>query len=116
MDKNKNPENNSKDNTENNPEDLDYNPEVTMEDVNNLVDRIIEQNDDEQGDDEQLKNRDEKVDFTGKDLDIPGRNLPKDKTKKNFKDEENQLYSQGSGQNDHLEDYENHKQNKNNNQ
>lgn len=48
-------------------------------------------------------NREEKVDFEGKDLDIPGRELPEDQTKKTLKDEENQLYSQGGLENDNLE-------------
>jgi hypothetical protein len=58
------------------------------------------------GDDLQLDdaNRQEPVDFEGKDLDIPGRTLPEDRSKKKFKDEENQLYSQGGPGNDHLEE------------
>ncbi|MDO1500584.1 hypothetical protein Q2T40_10625 [Winogradskyella maritima] len=85
-----------------------YNPEVTMDDVNDLGDRIINQKEDGQGDDSQLQNRVHDVDFTGKDLDVPGRDLPKNRTAQQLKDEENQLYSQGSGHNDHLEDAENH--------
>lgn len=48
----------------------------------------------EGGDDTQLDKREKPVDFTGNDLDIPGRTLPKDQTKKQLKDEENQLYSE----------------------
>lgn len=49
-------------------------------------------------------NREEPVDFEGKDLDIPGRVLPEDQSKKRLKDEENQLYSQGGPGNDNLEE------------
>ncbi len=99
---------NDKNKPKKNSEDLEYDPEVTMDDVTELMDRIIEQKEDEQGDDEQLKNRTKEVDFTGKDLDVPGRDLPKNRNKTNLKDEENQIYSQGSGHNDHLEDSDNH--------
>ncbi|MBJ7882852.1 hypothetical protein [Gelidibacter salicanalis] len=60
------------------------------------------------GDDSQLNetNRSAPVDFEGKDLDIPGRTLPEDRSKKTLKDEENQLYSQGGPENDHLEETE----------
>lgn len=45
------------------------------------------------GDDIQLNknHRSHPVDFEGKDLDIPGRSLPEDRSKKELKDEENQL-------------------------
>lgn len=56
------------------------------------------------GDDRQLEERSEPVDFEGKDLDIPGRTLPEDRTKKKFKDEENQLYSQGGPGNENLDE------------
>ncbi len=58
------------------------------------------------GDDIQLdkNHRSHPVDFEGKDLDIPGRSLPEDRSKKELKDEENQLYSQGGPDNDKLEE------------
>lgn len=56
------------------------------------------------GDDQQLIDREQPVDFEGKDLDIPGRTLPEDRTKKKFKDEENQLYSQGGPGNEELDE------------
>jgi len=58
------------------------------------------------GDDIQLNknHRSHPVDFEGKDLDIPGRSLPEDRSKKELKDEENQLYSQGGLDNDKLEE------------
>ncbi len=57
----------------------------------------------EGGDDDQLRNRTRPVDFQGKDLDIPGRTLPKNKDRNSLKDEENQLYSQGGSENEDLE-------------
>ena len=58
------------------------------------------------GDDSQLdkNHRSHPVDFEGKDLDIPGRTLPEDRSRKDLKDEENQLYSQGGPDNDALEE------------
>ncbi len=55
------------------------------------------------GEDAALVDRDEKVDFEGKDLDVPGRTLPEDKKTKSLKDEENQIYSQGGEDNENLE-------------
>ena len=62
------------------------------------------------GDDIQLNknHRSHPVDFEGKDLDIPGRSLPEDRSKKELKDEENQLYSQGGPDNDKLEENGSH--------
>ncbi len=84
-----------------------YNPEITSDNKDALGERIVEQKKNLQGDDAQLLNRAKKVDFTGKDLDVPGRDVPSIK-KGTLKDEENELYSQGSGHNDHLEDAPNH--------
>lgn len=56
------------------------------------------------GDDQQLIDRSEPIDFEGEDLDVPGRTLPEDRSKKKLKDEENQLYSQGGPDNDGLEE------------
>src|SRR5690554_2856142 len=58
------------------------------------------------GDDLQLdkNHRSHPVDFEGKDLNVPGRSLPEDRSKKELKDEENQLYSQGGPDNDKLEE------------
>ncbi|WP_431134242.1 hypothetical protein [Psychroserpens mesophilus] len=76
-----------------------YNPEITKDDKTALGDKKGHLKT-ELSDDTLLKNRENKVDFTGKDLDIPGRNK---NTKKKLKDEENQLYSQGSDDNEDLE-------------
>lgn len=82
--------------------DLDYNPEITKEDLKKLGDKQGHLKT-ETSDDDLLKNRNKPVDFTGKDLDVPGRKLPKDSIHKKLKDEENQLYSQGSESNENLE-------------
>lgn len=86
-----------------------YNANVTKEDLRKLGKRKVDQRRDHKGGDIQLENRTKPVDFTGKNLDVPDRtNSSKRATK--IKDEENQLYSQGSGHNDHLEDADNHEQ------
>ncbi len=79
-----------------------YNSEITKEDLRTLGDKEGNLKND-LNEDEYLKERKKKVDFTGKDLDIPGRSLPKNKTKKVLKDEENQMYSLGSDDNENLE-------------
>lgn len=69
-----------------------------------IKDDVIEtqHNLDKLGDDAQLVNRNRTIDFAGEDLDIPGRKkLPSQNIL--LKDEENQVYSQGSTHNDHLE-------------
>ena len=68
-----------------------YNSNVTKEDVQALKERP------------DLKNRKDKTDFTGKNLDIPGRKLPKEKNNKTLKDEENTIYAKGSSSNENLE-------------
>jgi hypothetical protein len=78
-----------------------YNSEITKEDLRTLGDKEGNLKND-LNEDEYLKERKKKVDFTGKDLDIPGRSLPKNKTKKVLKDEENQMYSLGSDDNENL--------------
>jgi hypothetical protein len=55
------------------------------------------------GDDRVFDERRREVDFSGKELDVPGRDLPGDKKPENVKDEENQLYSQGGDENENLE-------------
>jgi len=72
------------------------NPEITKKTQHNLHDNRNLRSDG--GDDEQLKNRTRPVDFEGKDLDVPGRTLPEDRTKKQLKDEENQLYSESDSE------------------
>jgi hypothetical protein len=55
------------------------------------------------GDDEQLLDRVDPVDFDGTGLDIPGRNLDDDQEDRGNEDEENNHYSLGSDDNDQLE-------------
>lgn len=85
-------------------EKLPYNPEITEEDKEKLGD-VAQNLRNDSGDDLLLKNRKKKIDFTGKDLDIPGSQENKKKRKKagKLKDEENELYSQGSEENENLE-------------
>lgn len=78
------------------------NPEINKKTQHNLEDDQNLRSDG--GDDEQLKHRKNPVDFEGKDLDVPGRALPENRTKKQLKDEENQLYSQGGPGNEDLEE------------
>ncbi|NNE31218.1 MAG: hypothetical protein HKN40_02490 [Winogradskyella sp.] len=84
-----------------------YNSDITKEDLNALGNKKNTPRDDYKGDDKQLQNRERPVDFTGKNLDVPNRDIA-NTNKKTLKDEENELYSQGSGHNDHLEDSDNH--------
>ena len=80
-----------------------YNSEITKEDLNALGEKQRNQRKDN-GDDQKLENRENSVDFTGKELDIPGRNLTENATVSKLKDEENQLYSQGGDTKSNLED------------
>lgn len=79
-----------------------YNPEITKDDLQALG-RKTKHSRSDGGDDRKLKNRNINIDFSGEDLDVPGRDLSKETTKKTLKDEENQLYSQGSAENEDLE-------------
>ena len=88
---------------EKNKKDLKYNPEITKHDLDILGEKNQNLRTDG-GDDQQLIDRSEEVDFEGEDLDVPGRTLPEDRSKKKLKDEENQLYSQGGPDNDGLEE------------
>lgn len=79
-----------------------YNSDITKDDLQALGDKSKNLRTDG-GDDRMLNERKKDIDFEGKDLDIPGRNLPENKTSKTLKDEENQLYSQGGSGNEDLE-------------
>ncbi|WP_291960776.1 hypothetical protein [Maribacter sp.] len=79
-----------------------YNPDITNEDLQALGEKVKNIRTDN-GDDSQLNSRDQKVDFAGKDLDVPGRSLPQNKKVNTLKDEENQLYSLGGAENENLE-------------
>lgn len=82
---------------------LPYNPDITAEDKNLLRDDNANLHNDGSSD-RQLQNRKTDVDFTGKDLDIPGRNTAqKGKGDNGLNDEENKLHSQGGDRNNNLE-------------
>jgi len=82
---------------EENKEKLPYNPEVTEHDLDILSQENIHG---DGGDDQQLRERKKKVDFTGKDLDVPG----SEQARKGLPDEENQLFSQGGPAKENLEE------------
>lgn len=80
---------------------LPYNPDVTEHDKDILKQENIRG---DGGDDQQLKDRKGKVDFTGKDLDVPGRSTAKKGNGPNrLNDEENKLHSQGGESKNNLE-------------
>lgn len=81
--------------------DLLYNPEVTKEDLESLQHENIHT---DGGDDEFLRERIKKVDFTGSDLDVPGSKTARELRKKGMPDEENQLFSQGGSDKENLEE------------
>lgn len=85
---------------ENTDDNLPYDPNITKQDLNTLSQKNVHT---DGGDDQQLRDRIEKVDFAGKDLDVPGRNKAK-KSNTGFRDEENQLFSQGGEGNENLEE------------
>jgi hypothetical protein len=79
------------------PEELAKEAEVTKEDLEALGPKDLSM---DMGEDEELKHRSHKVDFDGKDLDIPGRNMDDDQEDIGSEDEENNLYSLGGDDND----------------
>jgi len=89
-----------KETIKNKDEKLPYNPNVTEHDKDILSQKNIHG---DGGDDQQLKDRKEKVDFAGKDLDVPGREQAKKNKGNGLRDEENKLFSQGSEDNENLE-------------
>ncbi len=89
-----------KDTKKSKEEKLPYNPNVTEHDKDMLSQKNIHG---DGGDDQQLRDRSEKVDFAGKDLDVPGRKQAKKSNGNGLRDEENKLYSQGGEGNENLE-------------
>lgn len=81
-------------------ENLPYNPDVTERDKDILKQRNIHG---DGGDDQQLRDRTEKVDFAGDDLDVPGREQAKKGNGNGLRDEENKLHSQGGPSKNNLE-------------
>ncbi|MAN58958.1 MAG: hypothetical protein CMC08_03885 [Flavobacteriaceae bacterium] len=81
--------------------DTDYNSDVTQHDLEILGQDNIHG---DGGDDQQLRERAQKIDFSGKNLDVPGRTqAKKGNGPNNLRDEENQLHSQGGPENENLE-------------
>lgn len=74
-------------------ENLPYNPEVTPHDLDILKQENIHG---DGGDDQQLREHEDKVDFTGSELDVPGRNETQNPDPRELPDEENELYSRGA--------------------
>lgn len=70
-----------------------YNSEVTQEDMDALGSKGLSM---DTGDDRLLEKRKKKVDFTGKELDVPGRDTQNNAKTQNLSDEENTLFGQGS--------------------
>jgi hypothetical protein len=77
-----------------------YNSDITQEDLNNLRKEGLSM---DTGDDRLLQNRKEGIDFTGKDLDVPGRNKLNLTPNAGISDEENSLYGQGGERKENLE-------------
>ncbi len=97
----KNPErSNSNAETNKKDENLPYNPNVTERDKDILQQRNIHG---DGGDDQQLRDRKNKVDFAGDDLDVPGREQAKKGNGNGLRDEENKLHSQGGDSKENLE-------------
>lgn len=82
------------------PEELEKEAKLTEEDMEALGPEDLSM---DLGDDEQLKQRVDPVDFDGTELDIPGRSLDDDEESRGAEDEENNHYSLGSDDNDNLE-------------
>ena len=81
--------------------DTTYNSDVTKHDLEVLGQNHIHG---DGGDDQQLKERAQKIDFSGKNLDVPGSTkAKKGNGPSNLKDEENKLHSQGGDSNENLE-------------
>lgn len=87
-----------------------YDSKISKEDMNALRKRGLSM---DGGDDRLLQDREELIDFSGKDLDVPGRNQVNLTPSAGITDEENTLYAQGSEHNENLEAPERANTNKN---
>lgn len=76
-------------------EELAKEAQLTKEDLEALGPKNANLSDDG-GDDEQLLERDRKVDFSGDELDVPGSELDDEQERIGSEDEENNLYSQSN--------------------
>lgn len=79
---------------------LAYNPEVTQEDMDNLRKKGLSM---DSGDDLLLQRRNEHIDFSGSDLDVPGRDEINLTSSTGIPDEENSLHGQDGERNENLE-------------
>lgn len=86
---------NPKNPTEKTTQKLAEEARVTKDDLEALGPKSANLSDDD-GDDEQLLHRKEKVDFAGEDLDVPGSELDDEQEKIGSEDEENNAYSQSN--------------------
>ena len=77
-----------------------YNSDVTQNDIDALGSEGLSM---DTGDDRMLEKRKKELDFTGKDLDVPGRDSVNKGNTTNLKDEENTLYGQGAESKESLE-------------
>ncbi len=80
-----------RDEKDQNKKDLPYNPEITEEDKQALNEKGHSMN---MGQDKDLANREREVDFTGKDLDIPGREERNISKGTGIPDEDNYQFNQ----------------------
>ncbi|WP_165749120.1 hypothetical protein [Cellulophaga sp. Z1A5H] len=80
-----------------------YNSNVTEDDLQALGKKGLSM---DTGDDSLLQDREEQIDFSGEDLDVPGRHEVNLTPNLGLKDEENSLYSQGGDSKDNLEEPE----------
>lgn len=85
-------------------EDTTYNSDITQEDLKIIGQDFQNNVRKDGGDDVALSNRTHKVDFAGKDLDVPSPKLVGKKISNRINDEENKLHSQGSSSNENLEE------------
>jgi len=98
---------NTENKLKNEKNETSYNADITAEDLKILGQDFENNIRQDGGDDISLINRKEEVDFSGKDLDVPGRNAASKKTTNRIKDEENMLYSQGGESKENLEEQSN---------
>ncbi|MDO6766645.1 MULTISPECIES: hypothetical protein [Cellulophaga] len=80
-----------------------YNSNVTKDDLQALGKKGLSM---DAGDDSLLQKRENRVDFSGDELDVPGRNEPNTTNHLKLKDEENSLFGQGGESKDNLEEPE----------
>lgn len=84
------PTNKHKDEKDQNKKDLPYNPDITKEDKQALNVKGHSMN---MGQDKELANRERDVDFTGKEMDIPGREERDTSTGTGIPDEDNYQFN-----------------------